>query len=389
MLNEKKERELAYVVKVDEIRPIEGADRVEVAIVNGWHIMVRKDQFKPGDLAVYFEIDSKVPAEEPFMFLEPKHFKIKTQKYFKGTVISQGLLMSFEDFGWEKDAYKLGDFLTQKLKVTYAVEEDNARKASSVDKYKKMAQRHGKLFSHQPFRWLMRRTWGKKILFMFFGKTSDKKAGWPAWVAKTDEERVENMPWIFDNKSPFVATEKIDGTSTTFTMKRGKFGKNDFYVCSRNVVFDKPDKNCFYDTNVYIEMAEKYDIEKILESILTDDPTLDWVTLQGETYGAGIQKRDYGLKEHRFAGFNFITSKGGRWDSVRAAKFMAQYNIPWVPILDKNYILPDTIEELRAFSHSEGSRIDGVIKEGIVFRSQDGSMSFKCVDPEFLMKYHA
>lgn len=389
MLNEKKERELAYVVKVDEIRPIEGADRVEVAIVNGWHIMVRKDQFKPGDLAVYFEIDSKVLAEEPFMFLEPKHFKIKTQKYFKGTVISQGLLMSFEDFGWEKDAYKLGDFLTQKLKVTYAVEEDNARKASSVDKYKKMAQRHGKLFSHQPFRWLMRRTWGKKILFMFFGKTSDKKTGWPAWVAKTDEERVENMPWILDNKSPFVATEKIDGTSTTFTMKRGKFGKNDFYVCSRNVVFDKPDKNCFYDTNVYIEMAEKYDIEKILESILTDDPTLDWVTLQGETYGAGIQKRDYGLKEHRFAGFNFITSKEGRWNSVRAAKFMTQYNIPWVPILDENYILPDTIEELRAFSHSEGSRIDGVIKEGIVFRSQDGSMSFKCVDPEFLMKYHA
>lgn len=389
MLNEKKERELAYVVKVDEIRPIEGADRVEVAIVNGWHIMVRKDQFKPGDLAVYFEIDSKVPAEEPFMFLEPKHFKIKTQKYFKGTVISQGLLMGFEDFGWEKDAYKLGDFLTQKLKVTYAVEEDNARKASSVDKYKKMAQRHGKLFSHQPFRWLMRKTWGKKILFLFFGKTSDKKTGWPAWVAKTDEERVENMPWIFDNKSPFVATEKIDGTSTTFTMKRGKFGKNDFYVCSRNVVFDKPDKNCFYDTNVYIEMAEKYDIEKILESILTDDPTLDWVTLQGETYGAGIQKRDYGLKEHRFAGFNFITSKEGRWDSVRAAKFMTQYNIPWVPILDENYILPDTIEELRAFSHNEGSRIDGVIKEGIVFRSQDGSMSFKCVDPEFLMKYHA
>lgn len=55
----------------------------------------------------------------------------------------------------------------------------------------------------------MRRTWGKKILFLFFGKTSDKKTGWPAWVAKTDEERVENMPWIFDNKSPFVATEKL------------------------------------------------------------------------------------------------------------------------------------------------------------------------------------
>lgn len=393
MLNEKKERELAYVVKVDEIRPIEGADRVEVAIVNGWHIMVRKDQFKPGDLAVYFEIDSKVPAEEPFMFLEPKHFKIKTQKYFKGTVISQGLLMSFEDFGWEKDAYKLGDFLTQKLKVTYAVEEDNARKASSVDKYKKMAQRHGKLFSHQPFRWLMRRTWGKKFLFLFFGKTSDKKAGWPAWVSKTDEERVQNMPWILENKNPWVATEKIDGTSTTFTMRRVKTRflkkeKFEFYICSRNVVFDKPDKSCFYDTNVYTEMAEKYNVEAVLQKILKNRPDLEWVTLQGETYGQGIQKREYSLKEHNFMGFNFITSAEGRWDSKRASKLMMEFGIPWVPIVDENFILPDTVDELLTIATGD-SVVDGGMREGLVFRSQDGVQSFKAVSNEFLLKFHS
>lgn len=393
MLNEKKERELAYVVKVDEIRPIEGADRVEVAIVNGWHIMVRKDQFKPGDLAVYFEIDSKVPAEEPFMFLEPKHFKIKTQKYFKGTVISQGLLMSFEDFGWEKDAYKLGDFLTQKLKVTYAVEEDNARKASSVDKYKKMAQRHGKLFSHQPFRWLMRRTWGKKFLFLFFGKTSDKKTGWPAWVSKTDEERVQNMPWILENKNPWVATEKIDGTSTTFTMKRIKTRflkkeKFEFYICSRNVVFDKPDKACFYDTNVYTEMAEKYNVEAVLQKILKNRPDLEWVTLQGETYGQGIQKREYSLKEHNFMGFNFITSAEGRWDSKRASKLMMEFGIPWVPIVDENFILPDTVDELLTIATGD-SVVDGGMREGLVFRSQDGVQSFKAVSNEFLLRFHS
>lgn len=393
MLNEKKERELAYVVKVDEIRPIEGADRVEVAIVNGWHIMVRKDQFKPGDLAVYFEIDSKVPAEEPFMFLEPKHFKIKTQKYFKGTVISQGLLMSFEDFGWNKDAYKLGDFLTQKLKVTYAVEEDNARKAASVDKYKKMAQRHGKLFSHQPFRWLMRRTWGKKFLFLFFGKTSDKKTGWPAWVSKTDEERVQNMPWILENKNPWVATEKIDGTSTTFTMKRTKTRflkkeKFEFYICSRNVVFDKPDKACFYDTNVYTEMAEKYNVEAVLRQLLINRPDLEWVTLQGETYGQGIQKREYSLKEHNFMGFNFITSAEGRWDSERASKLMLGYGIPWVPIVDENFILPDTVDELLTIATGE-SVVDGGMREGLVFRSKDGVQSFKAVSNEFLLRFHS
>ena len=113
MLNKKGQRELAYVVRIDEICAIEGADRVEVAKVGGWRIMVRKGQFLPGDLAVYFEIDSKVPEKEPFLFLESKHYKVKTQKYFKGTVISQGLLMAAEDFGWEKESLKLGDFLTE------------------------------------------------------------------------------------------------------------------------------------------------------------------------------------------------------------------------------------------------------------------------------------
>ena len=79
MLNKKKERELAYVVKIDNILPIEGAERVEQAVVGGWHIMVRKNQFKIGDYAIYFEIDSKVPQREPYMFLADKHFKIKTQ----------------------------------------------------------------------------------------------------------------------------------------------------------------------------------------------------------------------------------------------------------------------------------------------------------------------
>lgn len=402
MLNKDNARELAYVVKVDDIRPIAGRDRVECAVVGGWTIMVRKDQFKPGDLGIYFEIDSQVPEKEPFMFLEAKHFKIKTQKYKTpdGQFWSQGLLMHAEDFGWEMLDDSIADdeknlhfgegdtrFLTEKLGVTYAVAEDNSRKANSVDKYKKMAQRNGKLFAHQPFRWLMRRDWGKKLLFVFFGKPRDKKTGWPEWVKKTDEERVQNMPWILQNKDPWIATEKIDGTSTTFTMKRGKHNKFDFYVCSRNVVFDKPDKTCFYESNVYIEMAEKYHIEDTLREILLNRPDLDWVTLQGETYGAGIQKRDYSLKGHDFMGFNFITSAGGRWNSVDASKLMFQYGIPWVPIIDENFILPDTVEELLAIA-TDASVVDGGMREGLVFRSQDGAQSFKAVSNEFLMKYH-
>ena len=104
MINPKtKQRELCYVAKVDEIRPIPGRDRVECAVIGGWTIMVRKNQFKPGDLGIYFEIDSQVPAKAPFEFLEAKHYKIKTQKYKTpdGQFWSQGLLMSADDFGWE------------------------------------------------------------------------------------------------------------------------------------------------------------------------------------------------------------------------------------------------------------------------------------------------
>lgn len=410
MLNAKNERELCYVVRVDEIKPIEGRDRVECAVVGGWTIMVRKGQFQPGSLGIYFEIDSQVPEKEPFMFLEAKRFKIKTQKYKTpdGQFWSQGLLMGAEDFGWttaEREfdtcstcivdsdgvAHYVDDesrFLTKQLNVIYAVAEDNSRKAGSVDKYKKMAQRNGKLFAHQPFRWLMRHEWGRKLLFVFFGKKKDKKSGWPEWVAKTDEERVQNMPWILADKSEWIATEKIDGTSTTFTMKRGK-RKNqyDFYICSRNVVFDKPDKQCFYDSNVYVEMAEKYNVESVLRQILENRPDLDWVTLQGETYGAGIQKRDYSLKDHDFVGFNFITSAGGRWNSVEAKKFMNGFGIPWVPIVDEHFVLPDTVDELLTIA-TDKSVIDGGMREGLVFRSQDGAKSFKAVSNEFLMKYH-
>ena len=410
MLNAKNERELCYVVRVDEIKPIEGRDRVECAVVGGWTIMVRKGQFQPGSLGIYFEIDSQVPEKEPFMFLEAKKFKIKTQKYKTpdGQFWSQGLLMGAEDFGWitaerESDtcstcivdsdgvAHYVDDesrFLTKQLNVIYAVAEDNSRKAGSADKYKKMAQRNGKLFAHQPFRWLMRHEWGKKLLFVFFGKKKDKKGGWPEWVAKTDEERVQNMPWILADKSEWIATEKIDGTSTTFTMKRGKRrNQYDFYICSRNVVFDKPDKQCFYDSNVYVEMAEKYNVESVLRQILENRPDLDWVTLQGETYGAGIQKRDYSLKDHDFVGFNFITSASGRWNSIDAKNLMNGFGIPWVPIVDEHFVLPDTVDELLTIA-TDKSVIDGGMREGLVFRSQDGAKSFKAVSNEFLMKYH-
>ena len=402
MLNAAQERELAYVVIIDGIEPIPGYDRVEHAIVGGWRVIVQKGQFKVGDPAIYFEIDSRVPADmECFAFLEKRHYKIKTLKMCK--TLSQGLLMHPSDFGWhvtlqgeiddgEMIHTPVGEsrFLTQKLGVTYAEDEDNQRKSAPVDKYKKMAQRHQKLFRKPFIRWIMRHEWGRKLLFVFFGKKKDNKNGWPAWVSKTDEERVQNMPWILKDDGKWFATEKIDGTSTTFTMKRGKLGKKEFYVCSRNVCFGTEDKACFYDTNVYWEMAKKYKIYDVLADLMRRYPDEEWITIQGETYGEGVQKRNYSMSGHDFAAFNLIFSTKGRIPSHMMRTYLEmEYDVPCVPILEEGMRI-DQFENVDAIlAYAEGnSVIDGLPREGIVFRSEDGKKSFKAVSNSFLLEYH-
>ena len=410
MLDKDGIRQLAYVVLIDGIEPIPGYDRVEHAIVGGWRVIVQKGQFNVGDPAIYFEIDSRVPSDkECFAFLEKRNYKIKTLKMCK--TISQGLLMHAEDFGWHiapalhiegyntpyivdneghnHNVENESRFLTKQLGVTYADDEDNVRKAPSVDKYKKMAARHPQLFKKPWARWMMRREWGRKVMFFFFGKKKDKKDSWPIWVQKTDEERVQNMPWILNDKENWIATEKIDGTSTTFTMKRGKFGKKSFYVCSRNVCFDTVDKPCYYDSNVYWEMAKKYNIFDVLSKMLDKNPSEEWITIQGETYGKGVQRREYSMDDHDFAAFNLIFSTKGRVGTIEMINILSQYNIPCVPVIEEKMKINQFENVDAILNYAEGSsKVDGQPREGIVFRSVDGSKSFKAVSNSFLLKYH-
>ena len=200
-------RALAYVVTIDEIRPIEGYDRVEYARTNGWWVIINKaDNLSVGDKCVYFEVDSKVnPLDERFAFLEKRDYRIKTIKMCK--VYSQGLLIPLSAFP------ELGDLdvnpdVTDALKVVYYVPEDNERKANAPDpnaKYISMAARHPKLAKKKWFRWLMKRQWGKKFLFVFFGKKKDTPKGWPThfpYIHKTDEERCENLPQMLGYPNP-------------------------------------------------------------------------------------------------------------------------------------------------------------------------------------------
>ena len=389
-------RALAYTTKIDWVRPIEGADSIELVGIGGWTCIAKIGEFKEGDTCVYFEIDSKLPEDKEWStFLAPKKFKVKTMKLSKFGVVSQGLALPLSAFDINISSDLMQD-LTQVLGVTYADAEDNARKAPAADKYKKMAQRRPNIFKKRWARWMMKREWGRRIMFALFGKKKDRRTGWPAWVTKTDEERVQNMPFLFTrpDRGTWIMTEKIDGSSTTFTM-RGKGRKREFLVCSRNVVFDKPDKKCFYDTNIYTEMAEKYNIESVMERWMQDmagsGQELEFLTIQGETYGEGVQRRAYGLKGHDIAVFNVIygfkTGEIRRLNPYLMAGECKVRGLPHVPVLGE-IELPATCEEVLALADADKSKIDGGMREGIVFRSEDGAQSFKAVSNEFLLKYH-
>lgn len=403
MLDNKGIRQLCYAVKVTNITPINGADRVELAHVNGWQVMVKKGEYKIGDLAVYFEIDSKLPETEPFEFMSKYKYRVKTQKFIKGSVLSQGLIMTPAELGL-KDV-KEGDFLTDKLGVTYYEAEDNIRKADNkklaelkADKFmEKWAKEHKFLF-----RFAFIREWRRnKFLKKYFAK--QKKTGdWPFWVTKTDEERVQNLPALFiNNHKQYWVTEKIDGTSTTFTMAQAPKKKRHAIICSRNVVFNTPEKekqNYYKDTdgNVYVEMFEKYDINKVLNYILDEHPDYEFITIQGETYGGTIQKRKY-CEDHRLAIFNYIYKKkdeapvrlnpADMKTAISNINIKLNVHLETVPVLYsmslENYDCDKLLKE------AEGvSKIDGLPREGLVFRDIEGKESFKAVSNSFLEKYH-
>lgn len=389
IINDK--RALAYVVTIDEIRPIEGYDRVEYARTNGWWVIINKaDNLHVGDKCVYFEVDSKVnPLDERFAFLEKRDYRIKTIKMCK--VYSQGLLIPLSHFP-ELGDLEVNTDVTDALKVIYYVPADNERKANAPDpnaKYISMAARHPKLAKKKWFRWLMKRQWGKKLLFVFFGKKKDSPKGWPThfpFIHKTDEERCENLPQMLGYPHPLTVTEKLDGTSTTFILERKGKNKFEFYVLSRNVRQKDEKQSCYHDHNIYWDMAFKYNIEDVLREILQMRPDFKYVCIQGESVGS-VQGNPLKLPEDDFYAFNFIDSENGRWPSYNGSCLLAKYGIKWVPILDTNFMMPNDMEEFKQMATAPSVVNPEVMREGIVLRDSATDFSFKNVSREYLLKH--
>lgn len=384
-----KERALAHIEEIAWIKPIDGADNIELIGVLGWVLIAKIDEFKVGDKAVFVEIDSKCPADdERFAFLEKKHYKVKTMKLGKFKCFSQGLALPLTLFPELSDR-KLGDDVTKELRITYSSEEDRKRKSNKIDpnaKYKAMAARHKEFFSKPIIRKIMRYDIGRKILFLFFGKKKDNPKQFPSWIVKTDENRIENCPFYLESNEEWVQTEKIDGTSCTYAVDRMKRGKNkfEFVVCSRNVRQADRDQECYHDSNIYWELADKYNIEKVLSDYAIAN-NYDRVVLQGEGTGS-VQGNPYKLKENRLFVFNLVV-EGVRKGTQEMAKFCEENSLEHVPIINEHYKTPDTMEEIKLQADGFSIINPKVKREGFVYRSLDGQQSFKNVSREYLLKH--
>lgn len=387
IINDK--RALAYTAKIEEVKEIPGYDRVEHARVGAgwWCIVSKSDNFKPGDLCIYFEVDSKVPAnDERFAFMKKRNYKVKTLRMCK--VYSQGLIMPITAFPEITTTEEHID-VTDVLHITYAVDEDNSRKNGDPNaKYTSMKARHKKLFKHPLVKKIMRYAWGRKLMFFFFGKKKDNPRTFPTqfqFIHKTDEERCENLPWVLGYKDPLIVTEKLDGTSSTYILEKKGRNKYEFYVLSRNVRQQDENQKTYHDHNIYWDMVFKYDIENKLKQYL-DENGLDYVCIQGESVGS-VQGNPLQLTEDDLYVFNFIRSDKGRIPSNEGKLIVEEMGMKWVPILDLAFRMPNDMEEFKVMADGKSVVNPKVDREGVVLRDPKTDFSFKNVSRKYLLKH--
>lgn len=355
-------RNLAHIEEVKWLAPIEGKDRIVLAGVLGWQVIVKKDEFQVGDKVVFCEIDSVFPDKPEFEFLRKNKFRIKTMKL--GGVLSQGIAFPLSILP-EKE-YEIGEDVTGIIGITQY--EDTMDYDYGEDEKQPV--------KHYP-KFLMRWKWFRNLVL-----PKKQYKGFPLFVSKTDEIRLQATPHYLEMDCKWIATEKLNGQSGTFTLQRIK-GKHfwnkdkfDFAVCSRN-------RRLYNEFNTsYWNVAKKYNIERVLHDLIGDN---EFVCIQGECIAPNVQKNQYHVTEPDLYVFNVIYPTG-RMNSLDAKDLMEKHGLKFVPIVDKTVSLKGmTVNEVLDYATGKSALYD-TLREGIVFRSLDGNLSFKAVSPEFLIK---
>jgi RNA ligase (TIGR02306 family) len=374
-------RKLATITKVKEIFPIEDADLIEAVIMttNGWVCVARKGEFAPGDFGVYFEIDSFLPKEERYAFLDGKSnkrmdgiegYRLRTIKLKKQ--ISQGLLLPLPQFPEIVEPHE-GDDVTELLKIKLYEPQDN------LPDYKQFTRG----CSMRPF---------------------------PPFIRKTDQERIQTLDGIrlkaLDGKK-YEVTEKLDGTSVTIYYLEGRFG-----VCSRNWEVARITHESWFQRiirrlksalfccgfnrrsdvskSIYEDISRKYLLQDTLPALCRTIGVN--LAIQGEIVGQKVTsnrlKLDF-VEIYVFDVFNIDTQEylnaEPRYDIV------SQLGLQHVPIINREYELNLTSTPIdKLIETADGiSILSDNPREGLVYKSQDVSkrVSFKTISNNYLLKH--
>lgn len=332
-------RKLASVRKIHEIVPILGADAIELAKVDGWQVVVKKDEYQVNDLVIYLEIDSWVPNElAPFLSKgkEPKEFegvkgeRLRTIK-LRGC-LSQGLLLPIINGMIE------GDDVTDFLNI---------------------------------------KKWDRPLPAQLVGQA---KGFFPEFLRKTDQERAQNLQaeiaMEHHSGSLFEVTIKLDGSSITVYHKDGEVG-----VCSRNLELKLNEEN---QGNTFIKTATNTGLLSALKALGKN------IAVQGELMGEGIQGNREKLSEHNIFVFDIFdideqrylspVSRSDVYDELIELGYTGEH----CPIYSINSpLISDDVEEL--LGYAEGISLSHPVREGLVYKRMDGKFSFKTISNKFLL----
>lgn len=358
-----KERQLASIQKIVKIESIPDKDRIELATIQGWEVIIGKGEFKVGDLVVYFQYDTLLPTDNSdFEFLRKRCFlpaynahRIRNMKM--AGVYSQGLVMPLS-------------ILPNTVKIS---ESKDVTDILNVKKYDPELLRQKNSNNIKQFKGI------KKFLyrFKFFRKLFVKEQkSYPHTVHKSSETNIQVVfDKLKDKDYKYYTTEKIEGSSSCFCIY-----KNKYQFFSHNVQrFDN-------DNSVWDKISKKYNMEKELKKYKKTYG--QEIAILGEIVGPGVQGNIYGFSENEFFMFDVYNTKTGyRYDYDSFIDIALKLQMPTVPILNTNENIFNnfnSVKELLEFSNGSSVLANNVKREGLVYRHMTKpDIGFKVKSPDY------
>jgi len=354
---------VCYVATINEIKPIEGADNIELAVVGGWNCIVKKDAHSVGELVICATTDAVIPFE--------LSEKLGVTNYLRN--------------GGRVRTVKLRGVYSESLIIQYAL-------PLIVSEGDDMMDYLG-IYKYEPPVKMVQLASGRKIRYQ------DN----PHFHVYYKFPNLKNVPGMFTEDDMVEITRKIHGTNARYgIVKKNKlsildrikkfFGNKwieyEFVVGSHNVEKGS-DSQGFYDTNVWYDIEKKYDIKNKLWDYVksnTMEPEIgDGITLYGEIYGAGIQKGyDYGLTEIKFVGFD--VKENNEYLSVINARLLIKdiLELPYVEILHYGNWSQEVQDKFTFNNFIPNTKVP---EEGIVIKHQTGERQkiAKVINPDYLI----